>query len=173
MIDSHTVTDKIHNTVFSPDRRYRYWLEANLSDADGICMFLMLNPSKADEVRSDQTVTKSKGFAELWGYGTLWVCNLFALRTTFPKVLREAPEPIGDDNDEYILRGARQSDAVVCAWGDDGAKVKGGRVKHVLQLLDAEGMTDKMWHIGALTKNGQPRHPSRLGYDTKLIPWKS
>ena len=117
----------VHNTVFSPDRRYRYWLEAKLSDSDGVCMFVMLNPSTADEVKSDPTVTRAKGFARSWGYGTLWVCNLFALRATDPGVLRKCPEPIGADNDEHILRSAPLSDEVVCAWGNHGEHLDRGR----------------------------------------------
>ena len=88
-----TTPKPMHAASFSSDRRYRYWLEARLSDADGVCLFVMLNPSKADEVRSDPTVTRSKGFARSWGYGTLWVCNIFALRSTDPKALRQNRRP--------------------------------------------------------------------------------
>ena len=46
----------MHDVCMSPDKRYRYWLEAKVSGGDGrVCMFLMLNPSTADavKVRSD------------------------------------------------------------------------------------------------------------------------
>ena len=36
---------------FSPDRKYRYLLTRQLGFGDGAVMFLMLNPSTADETR--------------------------------------------------------------------------------------------------------------------------
>ena len=155
----------IHNTVFSPDRRYRYWLEAKLSDADGICMFLMLNPSTADEVNSDPTVTRAKGFARSWGFGTLWVCNIFGLRATQPAVLRKDPEPVGVDNDEHILNNALQSDEIVCAWGNHGEHL--GRGAKVLDMLETQAPDVRLGHLG-MTMRNQPRHPLYLKADTPL-----
>ena len=156
----------MHSAVFSPDRRYRYWLQAQLSDEDGICMFLMLNPSRADEVRSDPTVTRCKGFAREWGYGALWVYNLFALRSPDPGALRDDPDPVGPDNDEDILRGARVADLIVCAWGNHGVHLD--RSAQVLRMLETEGLSDKMRHLG-MTKLNQPRHPLFTRADTQLI----
>lgn len=159
------MTNPIHSTVFSPDRRYRYWLEAKLSDADGVCMFLMLNPSTADEMKSDPTVTRAKGFAQSWGYGTLWVCNIFALRATDPGVLRKDPEPIGADNDEHILHSARRSDEVVCAWGNHGEHLDRGA--QVLDMLETQAPDVRLRHLG-MTMRNQPRHPLYLRADTPL-----
>ena len=47
------------------------------SEDKGTCLFLMLNPSKADQNISDKTVDKCKTFARKWDYDTLWICNLF------------------------------------------------------------------------------------------------
>ena len=105
----------------SPDRRYRYWLEAEVSGSDErVCMFLMLNPSTADATKSDPTVSTCKRFARDWGYGTVRVCNLFALRSPYPKAIRESRDPVGAENDEWILRSARGSAVIVCAWGNHG-----------------------------------------------------
>ena len=156
---------RMHNAVFSSDRRYRYWLEAKLSDADGICMFLMLNPSTADEVQSDPTVTRAKGFARSWGYGTLWVCNIFGLRATQPAVLRRDPEPIGDDNDEHILDRALMADALVCAWGNHGEHLDRG--SQVMNMLESHAPGVRMGHLGMTLKN-QPKHPLYLRADTQL-----
>ena len=128
-------------------------------------MFLMLNPSTADEVRSDPTVTRCKGFAERWGYGALWVCNIFALRSPYPRALKGSLDPVGPMNDGYIMRHARDADRVVCAWGDFGLHL--GRGERVLGMLDAEGMTDKTYHFG-MTKRGQPKHPLYLAAETPL-----
>ena len=162
---------EVHGVVFSPDRRYRYWLESKLDDdEDGVCMFLMLNPSTADEMKSDPTVTRCKGFARRWGYGSLWVCNLFALRSSDPIALRESPDPTGPQNDRYILRHARKADRIVCAWGDHG--MHRDRGEHVLRMLEEDGLSSRMCHLG-LTRMDQPKHPLYLRAGTKPVRFHS
>lgn len=154
----------MHEVRMSPDRRYRYWLEANVSEDSGrVCMFLMLNPSTADAMKSDPTVSTCKRFARDWGYGTMRVCNLFAMRSPYPKALREIRDPVGPENDEWILWNAREADMIVCAWGNNGGHLD--RDSRVRRMLEGEGLAGKMRHLG-LTKSGQPRHPLRLSADT-------
>ena len=153
------VNPDMHRASFSSDRRYRYWLESKLGDGDGVCMFVMLNPSTADEVKSDPTVTRCKGFARTWGYGSLWVCNIFALRSTSPDALLASPDPLGSENDRHILRYASQADRIVCAWGNHG--LHRGRGERVLRMLENDGLSGRMCHLG-LTKRDQPRHPLYL-----------
>ena len=161
---------EMHSASFSPDRRYRYWLESKLGDRDGVCMFLMLNPSTADEVRSDPTVTRCKGFARGWGYGSLWVCNIFALRSTRPDALIASPDPSGPENDRHILEYARKADRVVCAWGNHGAHRDRG--ERVLRMLEDRGLSARMCHLG-LTKHAQPRHPLYLRASTRPVRFHS
>ena len=156
----------MHKAAFSPDRAYRYWLEATLSDGGGVCMFVMLNPSKADEARSDPTVTRCKRFAARWGYGALWVCNLFALRSTDPAALTASEDPIGTDNDKRLLKAARAADSIVCAWGNHGAYLDRG--DEVMRALRREGLADKTRHLG-VTRRGQPRHPLYLRRDAQPL----
>ena len=162
---------EMHRASFSPDRRYRYGLESKLGDrGDGVCMFLMLNPSTADEVRSDRTVTRCKGFARSWGYGSLWVCNIFALRSTRPDALIASPDPSGPENDRHILEYARKADRVVCAWGNHG--VHRDRGERVLEMLDGDGLSGRMCHLG-LTGKDQPRHPLYLKASTKPVRFRA
>ena len=145
----------------SPDRGYRYWLEAKVSGGDGrVCMFLMLNPSTADAVKSDPTVSTCKRFARDWGYGTVRVCNLFALRSPYPKTLRDSSYPVGTENDEWIKTNARNADVVVCAWGNHGTHLD--RSTYVRRMLDRDGLSSKMRHLG-LTKTGHRVIPCGSG----------
>ncbi|MXY43811.1 MAG: DUF1643 domain-containing protein [Dehalococcoidia bacterium] len=154
----------LHEVCMSPDKRYRYWLEANVSDdKDRVCMFLMLNPSRADATKSDPTVNTCKRFAKDWGYRTMRVCNLFALRSPYPRSLKESTDPVGPENDGWIVRNARDADVIVCAWGNYGSLL--GRDSRVRRMLEGEGLAGKMRHLG-LTKMGNPRHPLRLRADT-------
>ncbi len=158
----------MHAAAFSPDRAYRYWLGAELADRGGVCMFLMLNPSRADETRSDATITRCKRFAKGWGFGTLWVCNLFALRSPSPRALAESADPVGAANDAVTLERAESCDAIICAWGNRGELM--GRADAVLRMLDARGLGGKLRCIG-LTKRGNPKHPLYLRADTQPTRW--
>ena len=154
----------MHEVCISADERYRYWLEAKVSgDNRRVCMFLMLNPSTADATKSDPTMNTCKRFARDWGYGTMRVCNLFALRSPYPRSLKESTDPVGPENDGWIVRNARDADVIVCAWGNQGSLL--GRDRSIRRMLEGEGLTGKMRHLG-LTKSGQPRHPLRLRADT-------
>jgi len=86
---------------------------------NGLCIFVMLNPSTADATRDDATIRKCRQFAFRWGHGTLWVVNLFAYRNRYPSMLLEAEDPVGLENDHYIgeLLQDNQDALLVCAWG--------------------------------------------------------
>ena len=81
-------------------------------------MFVMLNPSTADEHRDDPTIRRCIGFAKGWGYRTLYVTNLSPLRATYPKELLAAgpePESIWQENLDNILDTAMVCGIVVAA----------------------------------------------------------
>ena len=69
----------------------------------------MLNPSTADEHVLDPTVKKCVKWAKQWGFGALDVCNIFAWRSTDPKLLYNLKDPVGPENDHWIQ-----------TYGDDG-----------------------------------------------------
>jgi len=133
---------------------------------DTICLFIMLNPSTADEESNDPTIRRCMGFARSWGYGVLEVANLFALRATDPRVLRpplRKDEPIGVRTDSYLMEAARRADLVVAAWGAWGTLW--GRGRGVLDMLKGAGIRVATF---GLTKQGEPRHPLYLPKDALL-----
>ena len=103
-------------------------------------MFLMLNPSMADEVRSDPTIRRCISFAASWDCGWLNITNLSPLRATDPtNVLRAGPEPndMWDTNVRNILEMAMSCDFVVAALENHGAVE--GRANRVLEQLGSIG----------------------------------
>ena len=140
---------------------YRYFLRATSPhpSGKGSCLFLMLNPSKADEKQLDRTISRCKEFVERWGYEALWVSNLYAFRSPKQEALRSKAHPVeGPANDEHVREAVRQADKVVLAWGSN---VKRARVREVLSILsnELEGVGKYLYVLGSLTSNGQPRHP--------------
>ena len=149
---------------FSPCRRYRYRLWRTWGEKRP-ALFLMLNPSTADEVTNDPTVARCESRARMMGYGGLLVANIFALRSTDPGALYDRPDPIGPGNDRAIVAAAASAGIVVCAWGTHGAL--NGRGAHVLRMLVDMGVVP---HCLKLTKGGFPQHPLYVSMDTLPQP---
>jgi len=146
------------------DGEYRYDLFRKWDDRPMI-VFIMLNPSTADENKLDPTVTRCMKFAIRNGNGGFHVVNLFALISTDPKALLDHPDPVGPLNGRYISRLAREypNGEVVVAWGAHKAACE--RAEKVLKLLRKH--RDKLYCLGK-TKNGSPKHPLYVPYSAKL-----
>jgi hypothetical protein len=147
----HSTQDRRRGAVLSDDREYRYRLRRCWDVTDPIVAFVMLNPSTADETADDPTVRRCIGYAKEWGYGTLLVGNLFALRTPNPDDLTDHPRPVGPQNDAWLRRIATEADRVVAAWGANGDIM--GRGEVVAKQLDSE------LHALDTTRDGHPVHP--------------
>ena len=152
--------------LFSPDRAYRYLLRRRIGGSRGRLLFVMLNPSKADETRDDATIRRCIGFAKRWGYGDMEVANLFGLMATDARELLRHADPVGAGNDAAIRAALARADRVALAWGNHAAHPK-HRARAAVVLRMARDVC-KPYRIGGLTKSGQPRHPLRLPYDATL-----
>jgi hypothetical protein len=150
--------------VYSPCQTWRYLLSRDFPEGEGTLNFLMLNPSTADAVRNDPTVRRCIGYAQRWGYATLLVTNIFAFRATLPRVLAAAPDPVGPENDAYIVQTARTAERVVIAWGIHGRLHD--RDRCVIELL----RDIPLLHLG-LTREGHPRHPLYVRGDADCAPF--
>ena len=159
--------------IFSADRRYRYRLTRRIDGGRGAVMFVMLNPSKADEVDDDPTIRRCRGFTKRWGYGKLYVVNLSPFMATYPADLAAGlPEPsdVQERNFRVIKETTAESDLVVVAYGNsvknlersDGAR---GRARLLTRSFADAGHE---LHCLGVTELGHPRHPVRLAYSTAL-----
>jgi hypothetical protein len=70
-------------------------------------------------------------------------------------------------NDEAILRAARESDLVVCAWGNHGAHL--GRSAAVLSNLRISRVG---LHVLRMNACGEPAHPLYLPGALRAAPWR-
>ena len=159
--------------IFSADRRYRYRLTRRIDGGKGTVMFVMLNPSKADESRDDPTIGRCTGFAKLWGYGLLYAVNLSPVVATRPTDLSASlPEPksVFLRNFDAVENTAAMSDLIVLAYGNHVSRFRRpGRWRRrdsdiIVSLLSAR----RKLHCLGRTAKGHPRHPGRLPYDTLL-----
>lgn len=149
----------VSDAVISQDKKYRYLLTRIWETNKSMVNFIGLNPSTADHVDNDPTMRRCIAFAKSWGYGGLYMTNLFAYRTAYPNELMKAADPIGPENNRYLKETEEKVNKVVFAWGADGAFLN--RDKEVMKLI-TKG------HYIALTKKGYPRHPLYLNGDLTL-----
>jgi hypothetical protein len=140
--------------LFSPCGRYRYSLTRRWG-AGPTVVFVMLNPSTANETQDDPTIARCRNFAAAWDFGALEVVNLFAWRATDPRDLRRASEPAGPDNRRIRDRALRRADRIVLAWGNHGAWQDAG--PRLLSELLRRGDGSRLAALG-WTKPGHPRH---------------
>jgi hypothetical protein len=143
---------------------YRYFLSRKVGDQSLTITFVGLNPSTADAVKDDPTIRRCMGFARSWEAGTVYMVNLFAYRTSSPKVLRASIDPIGPANEEWLDFATKNSRIVVAAWGNSGEFLNRGRDfsrKHVGRLKCL-----------GLTNMSMPRHPLYVRADTTLCDFE-
>ena len=137
--------------IISYCQKYRYALWRNWDLTKDKVMFIGLNPSTADHIEDDPTIRRCINFAKSWGYGGLYMTNLFSYRTSNPDKLRKAKDPIGNPkNDEWIKKLYSQSSIIIAAWGN--LSLHKNRKKEISHLCPN-------MHCLKTNKTGNPGHP--------------
>jgi hypothetical protein len=118
-------------------------------------LWVMLNPSTADGAQNDPTVRRCIGYANRWRIPGFDVANLYAFRTPYPNGLWSVDDPVGPDNDQYLLELAARADIIMLAWGANPGpkKERGG------QVMDLLWPYVKRFRVLGWTKHGEPNHP--------------
>lgn len=150
--------------IFDPDGQYRYWWARAWDPTRPLVNFVLLNPSTADASQPDPTLRRCLGFARQWGYGGVIITNLFAFRATNPQGLQLPADPVGPENDAYLIRAAATADRVITGWGVHGTLHQ--RAAAVCRLLAPW----PLWVLG-WTQASHPRHPLYLPRTAVPIPW--
>jgi hypothetical protein len=143
----------MRRATMSDDGIYRYDLTRVWDRAKNRLCFVMLNPSTADSMVDDPTIRRCGGFAHSWGYGSIVVVNLFALRVTRPIHLNDHPDPVGPLNDDVAGFWIRRL-PVIAAWGAHKKTVE--RVEWFGEQI---ALNDHPVRCLGTTKDGHPRHP--------------
>jgi len=99
---------------------YRYLLWRTWDASLPRALWILLNPSTADERKGDPTLRRCKAFTASWGFGGLEIVNLFALRTSYPRDLYQVAGPVGAANDQRIIAAAKRATRSILAWGAHG-----------------------------------------------------
>jgi len=152
---------QFNGAVMDSERRHRFLLWRFWSDAPRM-LFIGLNPSTANELTDDPTVRRLCDFAQGWGYGGLYACNLYSQVTPYPQELLPETRNHGA-NTPAIQMAVKLVVLTVCGWGDGIKNVpeRDSRARAVYDMLEAP----MCW---GLTASGNPKHPLYLPGDTEL-----
>ena len=145
---------------FSKDRIYRYALWRVWNNKLPKVLFIGLNPSTADEVKDDPTIRRCINYAKDWGYGGYIMGNIFAYRSTDPKNLKITNDPIGIDNNSWLIKLHSEASLTIGAWGNHGKYLDRGE--------EVSNLIDNLYCL-KITKEGHPSHPLYLPGNLKPI----
>lgn len=160
----------------------RWWDAPIALDADGRpadlryqpLVVIAINPSVACSEFDDNTSANVIEFARRAGANGAVMVNVTPEITTDPKGLGSRLMPDGTDElqwaaiaDALALRAVH----VVAAWGKAQRRLASwnDRVAKIRKL--AEAANCELMCLG-MNADGSPRHPSRLAYDTPIVPWR-
>ena len=164
------VLSGLSGAIFSEDRVYRRMLWRKTGHPGPLLNMLMLNPSVADAVRSDPTVTRQIKRAALLGCcGGLIVTNAYDLVSTDPRALKKHSEPCSPINDAAIAEAAQQAaesgGMCIAGWGRNCTT---SRQNHIHTLF--ENLRIKLLCLGQ-NDDMSPVHPLYIPYERKPVEW--
>lgn len=162
---------------FDVARRNRFRLWRTWGHNKRIALWIMLNPSTADEDDLDQTLRKVEMFSRTWWFDGFEVCNLFPMRSTDPEALYDVDwnrerlynaetAALFAMNDQIIWRCAEDAAQVIVGWGTE--EIARGRAREIARLLHEREIVTMC--LGT-NKDGSPKHPLYLPYTTERIAW--
>jgi len=149
-----------NDAVLSKCRKYRFALWRIWDESKPQVMFIGLNPSTADEIDDDPTLIRCINYAKAWGFGGVCMTNLFAYRATEPRDMLAAYEPVGKENDQWLIRLSKKAGLIVAAWGNTGTFLN--RSTHIKRLIPNLNYLK-------LNQSGEPAHPLYLKSSLKPV----
>lgn len=142
---------------FSEDRRHRKKLWRIWDESKPLIMFIGLNPSTANENDPDPTIRRVIDFARRWGYGGVYMMNLFTFVTPCPDQL--CTDDNAGENYNNLLAVSSKCCCVLFAWGQFNTLGRDNIVKQMFPNALCLGKN----------KNGTPKHPLYMKAQTRPI----
>ena len=143
----------------SYDREERFSLSRIWDQKKPKLLYIMLNPSIADDKRDDPTIKRLIFFTKKFRYGGFYVANLFTQITPYPKELNM--DNLSKKNNLKIINDLiKKSDSIVYAWGNLVSEPR-----DLLEIIDSPLCFGK-------NLNGTPKHPLYLPSNSKLLKFR-
>ena len=148
------------HALLSKDKKYRYSLKRIWDNDKPKVLFIMLNPSLADNYQDDPTIRRLIKFAKLYGYGGFYIGNLFSYITPYPSELLDKDLMFSKKNIHEIKKMTGLIKDVVYGWGNSFEEPEW--LKQIISNPKCFGKN----------KNKTPKHPLYLSYNHKLVNYR-
>lgn len=185
----------ISEAVITPDNRHRYSLTRIWDKDKPMIMFIGLNPSRANAIKNDPTITRCINYAQRWryeettfeelmqngegykGYGGMCFANIYSFRTPYvkgpmhPKDIEEGWRPL-IENLDVAYNGA--TDGYLRHMINESKTVVccwgawnfiSDRVMQVLEMIPEP-------YCFGTNADGSPKHPLYLPKTATLERWE-
>lgn len=159
-----TFTETIKSTAIRTSGtgpKYRIKLTRVWDESKPIVVFLCMNPSYADELNTDATVSTCGNLAASWRayVGGYTILNLYSHYATDPKDCEKSGEA-AEENAEYIASEIEAAHIVVVCCGNDQKR----RLRKVFSLMSKESQSKLVNRLYCLKKNngGGFLHPRNV-----------
>lgn len=155
---------------FSYDRKHRYKLWRIWDNGLPLAMVIGLNPSTANETKTDATITHLTAMLKILGYGGVYMMNCWSYVSSNPKLIKS--NPFSDEwNSNTIIMVAGKCKDVIFAWGSFPI------IREKCKDKEFEEMFPNALCFGR-NKNSTPMHPLAMMYagltkKPKLIMYNS
>ena len=149
----------IREAEFSIDKKERYSLNREWDKSKNKILYIMLNPSLADDKNDDPTIRRLINFTKKFNYGGFLVGNIFTTITPNPKEIDKS-KGMSDKNFEKLLNLINKVDKIVYAWGNSVEEPQ-----HLKELILSPKCFGK-------NLNGTPKHPLYLPKNSILIDYR-
>ena len=145
----------IREAEFSIDKKDRYSLKREWDKSKNQILYIMLNPSMADDKNDDPTIRRLIDFTRKFEYGGFLVGNIFTTITPNPKEI-DRSKGISDKNFEELFKLINKVDLIVYAWGNTVEEPQ-----PLKELVSSPKCFGK-------NLNGTPKHPLYLPSSSSL-----
>lgn len=150
----------IREAKISIDKKERYSLKREWDKSKNKILYIMLNPSLADDNNDDPTIRRLINFSKKFNYGGFLVGNIYSTISPNPKEVDKS-DGISDKNLVELLKLINQVEETVYAWGNNAC--------------EPEFLKDLVSNPKCFGKNlnGSPKHPLYLPSDSKLMSFRT
>ena len=159
--------NEVHGRVIyrnSDDNQYRYALGIK---GEKTLYCIGINPNTATPENYDQTMKKLRKAANLYGFDSFVMFNIYPLRAATPDKL---PKTVNwsehNENVKIILDLIKDGSTIWAAWGNsiNSRPWLDNCLADITNNIKKTKKKIKWVKMGKLTNKQHPRHPSRLRY---------
>jgi hypothetical protein len=150
----------LRKAKFSNDKKERFSLSRQWDESKRKVLYIMFNPSIADNEKDDPTIRRLINFTIKFNYGGFFVGNIFSLITPYPDQINTL-NGSSKKNVRELKKLVNQVDKVVYAWGN--------------LTEEPKFLKDSVFNPECFGKNlnGSPKHPLYLPSDSKLMSFRT